>query len=211
MISTYYMTGLTMFLFLLVPYFYLLFGWLPANMEFTEFVRLWLPIVVNAVLIYMFVQVWYCHPAKETGLHLRGMFLKFACWPVFFLGFLISLWNGNIPYIPTAKLAVKSFTPFARPLLIYQLLFVFSLGVVVVQRGFYTAEAKLTLTSGEVWGMVAFCFVAFLTSLGGLYAAYESRTLNIAEPWVRVKLEDIKVDEAENEETSPEYALEIKL
>ena len=59
--------------------------------------------------------------------------------------------------------------------------------------------------------MVAFCFVAFLTSLGGLYAAYESRTLNIAEPWVRVKLEDIKVDEAENEETSPEYALEIKL
>ena len=209
MISTYYFTGLTMFLFLLIPYFFLLFGWLPANMEFTQFLGLWLPLVVTTVLIYLFVQVWNCHPAKENGFHLRGMFLKFACWPVFFLGFLISLWNGNIPYIPTAKLAVKGFTPFAKPLLIYQLLFICSLGMVVVQRRFYTAEASLELTSGEVWGMVAFCMVAFLTSLGGLYAAYESRTLNIAEPWVTVKLENIKVTPANVEEPSQEYALEI--
>ena len=208
MISTYYMTGLTMFLFLLIPYFFLLFGWLPANMEFTEFLHLWLPVVVSAILIYLFVQVWFCHPAKERGLHLRGMFLKFACWPVFFLGFLISLWNGTIPYIPTAKLAVKSFTPFARPLLIYQLIFLCSLGIVVVERGYYTAEARLMLTSGEVWGMVAFCFVAFLTSLGGLYAAYESRTLDIAEPWKTVNLENIKVPPADDVAVSPDYSLE---
>ena len=209
MISTYYMSGLTTFLFLLIPYFFLLFGWLPANMDFTEFLGLWLPLVITAVLIYLFVQTWNCHPEKESGLHLRGMFLKFACWPVFFLGFLISLWNGEIPYIPTAKLAVKGFTPFAKPLLIYQLLFIGSLGIVVIQRGFYTAEARLMLTSGEVWGMVAFCFVAFLTSLGGLYAAYESRTLDIAEPWVTVKLENIKVDPVDEETVSQEYALEI--
>jgi cellulose synthase (UDP-forming) len=209
MISTYYFTGFTMFLFLLIPYFFLLFGWLPANMEFTEFLGLWLPLVVSSILIYLFVQVWTCQPEKERGLHLRGMFLKFACWPVFFLGFLISLWNGNIPYIPTAKLAVKGFTPFAKPLLIYQFLFIISLGIVVIQRGFYTAEARLMLTSGEVWGMVAFCCIAFITSLGGLYAAYESRTLDIAEPWVTVKLENIKLTPAVDEATSPQYALEI--
>jgi cellulose synthase (UDP-forming) len=179
-------------------------------MEFTEFLRLWLPIVATAIMIYLFVQVWYCHPAKETGFHLRGMFLKFACWPVFFLGFLISLWNGDVPYIPTAKLAVKNFTPFAKPLLIYQFLFLSSLGIVVVQRGFYTAEARLMLSSGEVWGMVAFCFVAFLTSLGGLYAAYESRTLDIAEPWATVKLENINVQNANDETSLPEYPLEIR-
>jgi cellulose synthase (UDP-forming) len=210
MISTYYLTGLTMFLFLLIPYFFLLFGWLPANMEFTEFLKLWLPIVINAMLIYLFVQTWYCHPAKERGVHLRGMFLKFACWPVFFLGFLISLWNGDIPYIPTAKLAVKSFTPFAKPLLIYQLLFLSSLGIVVIERGFYTAEARLMLSSGEVWGMVAFCFVAFLTSLGGLYAAYESRTLDIAEPWASVNVENIKVTDTNDETSLPELPLEIR-
>ena len=209
MISTYYLTGLTMFLFLLIPYFFLLFGWLPANMDFTEFLGLWLPLVVVSVLIYLFVQVWNCHPERESGLHLRGMFLKFACWPVFFLGFVVSLWNGNIPYIPTAKLAVKGFTPFAKPLLIYQLLFMGSLAVVVIQRGFYTAEARLMLTSGEVWGMVAFCFIAFLTSLGGLYAAYESRTLDIAEPWVSVKLEDIKLQSPEEQEPSARFVLEL--
>jgi cellulose synthase (UDP-forming) len=209
MISTYYFSGLTMVLFLLIPYFFLLFGWLPANMEFTEFLGLWLPLVVTSILIYLFVQVWNCQPARESGLHLRGMFLKFACWPVFFLGFLVSLWNGNIPYIPTAKLAVKGFTPFAKPLLIYQFLFLSSIGIVVIQRGFYTAEARLMLTSGEVWGMVAFCFIAFLTSLGGLYAAYDSKGLNIAEPWVSVKLENIKVTPADEETASSQYALEI--
>jgi cellulose synthase (UDP-forming) len=178
-------------------------------MEFTQFLGLWLPLVVTTVMIYLFVQVWNCHPTKENGFHLRGMFLKFACWPVFFLGFLISLWNGNIPYIPTAKLAVRGFTPFAKPLLIYQLLFICSLGIVVVQRGYYTAEASLELSSGEVWGMVAFCMVAFLTSLGGLYAAYESRTLDIAEPWATVKLENIKTKTHKNEAASPEYVLEI--
>jgi cellulose synthase (UDP-forming) len=209
MISTYYFTGLTMFLFLLIPYFFLLFGWLPANMDFTEFLGLWLPLVVTSVLIYLFVQLWNCHPEKESGLHLRGMFLKFACWPVFFLGFLVSLWNGDIPYIPTAKLAVKGFTPFAKPLIIYQCLFIGSLSIVVIQRGFYTAESRLMLTSGEVWGMVAFCFIAFLTSLGGLYAAYESRTLNIAEPWATIKLENIKVMPADEESASADYALEM--
>jgi cellulose synthase (UDP-forming) len=138
------------------------------------------------------------------------MFLKFACWPVFFLGFLLSLWNGTIPYIPTAKLAVNTFTPFAKPLLIYQLLFVGSLGVVVIQRGFFTAEARLMLTSGEVWGMVAFCFVAFLTSLGGLYAAYESKKLDIAEPWSKVNLENIKAPSADDNTVSPEFSLEIR-
>ena len=192
-----------MFLLLLIPYFFLLFGWLPANMDFTEFLGLWLPLVVTSILIYLFVQLWNCHPGRETGLHLRGMFLKFACWPVFFLGFVVSLWNGDIPYIPTAKLAVKGFTPFAKPLLIYQLLFIGSLSAVVIQRGYYTAEARLMLTSGEVWGMVAFCFVAFLTSLGGLYAAYESRTLDIAEPWATIKLENIKVSSPENKAASP--------
>jgi len=190
-IGTYYMSGVTMFLFILTPYLFLLFGWLPANMDFMEFVSLWLPVVVIAILVYLFVQLWTCHPEKERGLHLRGMFLKFACWPVFALGFLLSLWDGNIPYIPTAKQSVKGFTPFARPLIIHQLIFIATLIWIIVKRGFFTPEAQLTLTSAEIWGMVAFCVLAFLTSLGGLYAAYESRNLAPEEPWAEVDLDKI--------------------
>ncbi len=195
MIGTYYLSGVTMFLFVLIPYFFLLFGWLPANMDFMEFIGLWLPVIIIAVLIYLFVQTWTCHPEKERGLHLRGMFLKFACWPISFLGFLLSLWNGEIPYIPTAKQSVKGFTPFARPLIVHQFLFIVTLGLVVIKRGFFTAEAKLTLTSGEIWGMVAFCFIAFLVSLGGLYAAYESKDLKVEEPWASVELEKIQTNQ----------------
>lgn len=88
-------------------------------MDFMEFVVLWLPVVITGVLIYLYVQVWTCDPQKERGLHIRGMFLKFATWPVFTLGFLLSLWNAKVPYIPTAKQSVKGFSPFARPILFH--------------------------------------------------------------------------------------------
>lgn len=192
-IGTYYFSGVSTFLFLIIPYLFLLFGLLPANMDFMEFVSLWLPVVTIAIVIYLYVQQWTCHPEKESGLHLRGMFLKFACWPVFLLGFVLSIFNKEIPYIPTAKQSVKGFTPFARPLIIHQLLFVATLVFVVVRRGFYTAEAKLTLTSGEIWGMVVFCLIAFLMSLGGLYAAYQSRNLTVEEPWSKVDLDAIAI------------------
>ena len=78
----------------------------------------------------------------------------------------------------------------------------------MVERGYYTAEARLMLSSGEVWGMVAFCFVAFLTSLGGLYAAYESRILDIAEPWKNVNLKNIKTLPADDVAIAADYSLE---
>ncbi|TDH19742.1 glycosyltransferase [Segetibacter sp. 3557_3] len=190
-IGTYYFSGVTTLLFLLFPYLFIWFGWLPANMSFMQFVVNWLPVALTAMTIYLFVQQWLCHPAHERGLHWRGMFLKFACWPVFFVGFLISFWNGKIPYIPTAKQAVKGFTPFARPLLIHLAIFVSTLIFVGLKRVFYTHEARLELTSGEIWGMVVFAFIAFIMSLGGLYAAHQSRTLKAEEPWAGIDLKKI--------------------
>lgn len=190
-IGTYYTSGVIMFLFLVVPFLYLLFGWLPANMDFMEFIAHWMPVAAMGICIYLYVQQWLCHPNHERGLHWRGMFLKFACWPVFTLGFLLSLWNGEIPYIPTAKQAVKGFSPFARPLIIHQLLFFGLIVYVVAKRGFFTPEAKLTLTSGEIWGMVAFAAIAFLMTIGGMYAAWESKTIKAEEPWAGVDLDDI--------------------
>lgn len=194
-IGTYYFSGIITFLFLLIPYLFLLFGWLPGNMDFMEFMSRWLPVVAIAVSIYLYVQQWTCHPEAERGVHLRGMFLKFASWPVFALGFLLSILNKDIPYIPTAKQSVKGFSPFARPLLIHQGLFTATILFVLIQRGFFTSEARLTLTSGEVWGMVVFCMIAFIVSLGALYAAWESRNLTIDEPWTQVNLDQIQLPE----------------
>jgi cellulose synthase (UDP-forming) len=186
-IGTYYLNGLMVFLFILFPYLFLWFGWLPANMDFIEFIVHWFPIAIVAISIYLYVQRWLCHPEHERGLHWRGMFLKFACWFVFLKGFILSLFNSDIPYIPTAKKAVRGLTRFVRPLLFHQLLFILTIILVVIQRIYFTPEARKALSSGEIWGMVAFASIAFLMTLGGSYAALQSRKIKIQEPWEAVK------------------------
>ncbi|MDP9229841.1 MAG: glycosyltransferase [Bacteroidota bacterium] len=192
MIGTYYFSGIIMFLFILFPYLFLWFGWLPANMDFVDFVFHWLPVAIIEILIYLYVQQWFCHPAKERGLHLKGMFLKYACWPVFAMGFFLSLWDGVIPYIPTSKQAVKGFTPFVRPLIIQQILFLMTIIFVVIHRKYFTPEARIALTSGEIWGMVVFAVIAFIMTFGGIYAAIESRKLSAEDPWSKVDLNKIE-------------------
>ncbi|WP_426060857.1 glycosyltransferase family 2 protein [Hymenobacter sp. B1770] len=191
-VGTYYMSGITTFLFLLIPYLYFWFGLLPANMDFIEFLGRWIPVGLISLGIYGYVQRWMCHPDQETGLHWRGMCLKFACWPVFALGCVLSIWNGEIPYIPTAKRAVKQFTAFARPLFLHQALFFLTLIYVVVQRVYYTPESRLALSSVDTWGMVSFAAIAFAMTVGGLYAAYQSTTIRPEDPWVKVDLNHIK-------------------
>lgn len=194
-VGTYYLSGLTLFLFVAIPFLFLWWGWLPANMDFLEFFLYWSPVALIGLGIYLFVQRWFCHPEHEKGLHLRGMFLKFACWPVFLLGFLLSLVNANIPYIPTSKQAVKGLTPFVRPLVIHQLVFVGTLIAIILQRKYFTPEASLALTTGEIWGMVFFASLAYLMSFGGLYAAYEGTKMKVEEPWRKVNIDEIKVPE----------------
>lgn len=192
-IGTYYSSGFTMFLFLSIPYLFLWFGWLPANMEFSNFVINWMPLAIFGLSIYFYVQNWLCHRKEERGLHWRGMVLKFACWPVFLMGFVLAIFNRDIPYIPTAKQAVKGFTPFVRPLFIFAFLFLGTLTYIIISRKFFTAEAGLFLSSGEIWGMVAFATIAFMMTLLGIYAAWESRNLSAEEPWKYIEVDKIDI------------------
>jgi cellulose synthase (UDP-forming) len=187
-IGTYYMVGISMFFYVAIPFAFFWFGILPAHMDFIEFLLHWLPFALTSLLIYLFAQRWLCHPAVERGLHWRGMILKFACWPIFLLGFLLSLVDAEIPYIPTAKQAVKGFSPFARPLLLHLLLFGFTFVYIVIQRRFFTPEASIALSSLQIWGMMAFATIAFAVALGGIYAAYQSTRIQPEDPWERAPL-----------------------
>lgn len=193
-ISTYYLVGVNTFLFIAIPFLYFWAGWLPANMDFGEFLINGFPVVAIAILIYLYVQRWMSHPPTERGLHWRGMILKFATWPVFFLGAMLAVVNAEIPYIPTAKKAVKGLSPFTRPLIFQVILFVLTLAYVIYDRLFVVSEGLLVLTSQKVWGMFAFAFVAVIMVAGGIYAAYESRNLKPEEPWAKIDLHKIKTD-----------------
>ena len=191
-IGTYYLVGVTSFFFSLLPFLFFLTGILPAHMSFVEFLIRGSLVAIISILIYLYVQRWMCHPATEKGFHWRGMILKFATWPVFLLGFLLGVVNAEIPYIPTAKKAVTgSFTPFARPLIIYAFLFIVTLVIVFIHRRYFINESELMFTAERTWAMMGFAFIAFLMTLGGIYAALEGRRLKEEEPWRSVNLEQI--------------------
>jgi cellulose synthase (UDP-forming) len=191
-IGTYYLAGVTSFFFTLLPFFYFTTGILPARMAFTEFLLYGVPIVVIAVAIYLFVQRFLCHPQTERGLHWRGAVLKFACWPVFFLGFLLALVDADIPYIPTAKKAVTGyFTPFARPLVLHIVAFVVALLAIMVERRYWLPETSLLFSAEQTWGMIAFALVAVVMSIGGVLAALEANYMTVESPWDTVKIEEL--------------------
>ncbi|PLX10047.1 MAG: integral membrane glycosyltransferase, partial [Marinilabiliales bacterium] len=190
-ISTYYLVGLTTFIYIIIPFLYFWTCILPANMDFSEFLINGSPIVLIATLIYLFVQRWLSHPETERGIHWRGMILKTATWPVFLLGNLLSVVNAEIPYIPTAKQSVKGLSPYTRPLIAQLIIFILTFFYIVYSRLNTVSEGILILTSDKVWGMFSFALLTIILVIGGIYAAYQSRRLEVEEPWAKINLDDI--------------------
>jgi len=191
-IGTYYLVGTTTFFYMLIPFIYFWFGELPAKMPFIEFLYYGFPVLVISVLVYLYVQYWMCHRETERGFHWRGMILKFCCWPVFLLGFLLSLVDAEIPYIPTAKQAVTGkTTPFVKPLIIQLLIFIITVTIVLYQRRYIIPDAILVMTSERDWGMIAFAMISALLAAGGIYAVIESRNLKAEDPWDSVDVQAI--------------------
>ncbi|MBX7047022.1 MAG: glycosyltransferase [Ignavibacteria bacterium] len=192
-IGTYYLVGATSFFFVLIPFLYFATGILPAHMSFSEFFIQGAFVTFFGISIYFYMQKWMCHPETERGLHWRGMILKFAAAPVFFLGFILAVVNADIPYIPTAKKAQRGyFTPFARPLVIHIIIFIITFISVFIYRRYFINEVDLVFTAEKTWGMLGFAFIAFLMSVGGVLAALEANILKEEDPWYSVDLKSIK-------------------
>jgi cellulose synthase (UDP-forming) len=191
-IGTYYLVGATSFFFTVIPFLFFLTGILPARMSFTGFLLHGSYVAFFAIAIYIYVQRWMAHPESERGLHWRGMILKYASWPVFFLGFLLAVVNAEIPYIPTAKKAVTGhFTPFARPLVIHIVLFIITFITIFLRRRYFTPESELLFSAEKTWGMMGFAFIGFMLSFGGAYAAWQGRNIKVEDPWDTVDLDQI--------------------
>jgi cellulose synthase (UDP-forming) len=183
-IGTYYLFGATTLVFLALPYLYLWTGVQPASMRFAEFVLMGAPVAVVGVLTYTYVQRWLCDPGTERGLHWRGLALKVACWPVFLAGTVLALLRAEIPYVPTAKEAVRGrFLRLAWPQLLLVALYVATIARVGYVRTFVTTEGALALSTEAVWGMIGFATLPVLMALGALHAAWQARRPAPGAPW----------------------------
>ena len=195
-IGTYYLVGATTFFFTLIPFLYFFTGILPARMNFVDFLIHGSFVTFFGIAIYFYMQKWMCHHESERGFHWRGMVLKFAAAPVFFLGFMLAVVNADIPYIPTAKKAMRGyFTPFARPLVVHIAVFIITSISIFFYRKYFMNETDLVFTAEKTWGMLGFAFIAFVMSVGGVLAAIEANFLSEEDPWDRVDLDGIKITE----------------
>lgn len=189
-IGTYYLNGAIAAFFTFIPFLFFITGISPMQVPFSEFLIKGGSIVLIAIAIYLYVQKWMCHPSIERGVHFRGMVLKYACWPVFFLGFILSVVNADIPYIPTAKKAsIGKISPFVYPLIIQVVLYLILITTMFISRRYFLSETQVLATQEAVWGMIGFATLSFLMSLGGIVAAVESIYLKAEDTWDNVDLE----------------------
>jgi glycosyl transferase family 2 len=183
-IGTYYLNGATTAMFLLFPYIYLWTGVQPAAMVFTGFITTATPVGLIGIAMYLFTQRWLCDPGTERGVHLRGLVLKASCWHVFLTGTVLAVLRADLPYVPTAKQAVRGrFVRLAWPELALMGLYVATVTRVLVTRWAETPEAALELSAQATWGMMAFATVPVAAAFGTLYAAWQSRRLPHGAPW----------------------------
>jgi cellulose synthase (UDP-forming) len=189
-IGTYYLCGVTTVVFLVFPYLYLWTGVQPASMRFDEFVGAALPLAVTGVAVYLFMQRWLCDPERERGLHWRGLVLKLTCAPIYAAGTVLAVCRAEIPYIPTAKVAVRSrFVRLAWPQLVLLGAFLVTTTHVAYTRMTVTPQAALQLSAEAIWGMVAFATVPVLAAAGGFYAAWQARRPPAGAPWDEIDVD----------------------
>ncbi len=183
-IGTYYLSGATTLVMLLIPYLYLWTGLQPATMRFAEFLGAAWPVGLVGVAMYGVIQMWLVDPTTERGVHWRGLILKIASWPVFLRGTVLALLRADVPYIPTAKQAVRGrFLRLAWPQLVLIACYLVTLVHVIFVRTLRTSEAALELSSEAVWGMVGFATLPLLAAVGALHAARQAARPAGRDPW----------------------------
>lgn len=98
----FFLFGLIDFIDILVPILSLVLAQVPWEVNIKNFAVFFLPLCGMSILIRLFAQRWLLEK-HEKGLHLAGGILRMATWWIFLLGFIYSIFNIKVPYIPTPK------------------------------------------------------------------------------------------------------------
>jgi len=185
-IGTFYLVGIRTLFFLIVPILYFFFGWSALNMSFSEFMIRAMPFAIFALLIYILSQRYLIDYQSEKGIYWRGMFMKFASWPVFTYAFYLTIVNKKIPYLPTSKRGNSTISIFFWPLLVYILLLVLS-----VSFHFYRLHESNDLKKNfdiqqQTLGMLSFSIIACLQHISAIILILKSSKVQHTDAWDEV-------------------------
>ena len=136
-------------------------------------------------------------PARETNASSMLAKSMMATMPIVLAGTVLAFFRAEIPYIPTAKAAVRGrFVRLAWPQFLLLAVFAMTIVRVVYERLYRTSEGALELGSEAVWGMIAFAAIPVGAAIATLYAAWESTRLPAGMAWDVIDVDVIGGDQA---------------
>jgi cellulose synthase (UDP-forming) len=98
----YFLFGLISFIDLSIPILALSLSHTPWEVNISDFALMFTPLLILNLLIRQYAQRWLLEE-HERGLHIIGGILRIGTWWVLLLGFIYTLLNIKVPYIPTPK------------------------------------------------------------------------------------------------------------
>ena len=98
----YYFLGFVTLIDFMVPVFSLFTGEYPWQLNPAVFAVYFAPFIISGIFLRLNAQRWLSEQ-QEQGLHLAGGILRVGSWWVFILGFIYTIFNVKVPYIPTPK------------------------------------------------------------------------------------------------------------
>ncbi|MDR6195355.1 glycosyltransferase family 2 protein [Siphonobacter sp. SORGH_AS_0500] len=101
-IPLHYASGFVYLINFAIPILALLFGLSPVHIDFAHFGLIALPFISAVILIRHFAQ-WWVMEDQERGFHVVGGLLMIGTWWVFIVGFVYTIIQKKVPYIPTPK------------------------------------------------------------------------------------------------------------
>ena len=98
----YYLSGLLIFIAMLIPILSLFSASIPWKGNIINFGIMVLPVFLSVFGIRFYIQRWLWH-ASERGFHIMGGILLVCTWWIFLLGVFYTIIRKKIPYLPTPK------------------------------------------------------------------------------------------------------------
>lgn len=98
----YYLYGLVGLIDISVPIISLTTSQVPWHVDLLEFAIMLIPLFITSMVIRQYSQRWMAEE-HERGFHVLGGTLRAGTWWVFLVGFVYSIFNVKVPYIPTPK------------------------------------------------------------------------------------------------------------
>jgi cellulose synthase (UDP-forming) len=101
-IPMYFLFGLVNLIDFLVPVLALGTAEVPWQLDLTHFAAYFVPLCSLSLCIRLYAQRWLLEK-HEKGFHFAGGILRTATWWIFLIGFVYTIFNIKVPYIPTPK------------------------------------------------------------------------------------------------------------